>query len=264
MPLNSQRRRELVKLLPEGALITRSGLEKHNITKHAIDNLIKSRQLESVKNGVYKRDGSLVEWGDIIYFLQQELSTDLVIGGLSALELQTPAYYPSETEYRQLDLYGTGKLPLWVNGQITNIQFKKKDSSKLFGSLPDTDSSKILNGFTKTISWKHTNKGLRISVPERALLEILNDVPGQISFDHAFELMLELIALSPVSLQSLLEICNNIKVKRLFFLFAEQINHRWLAQIDRTNISLGSGNRSIIKRGKLDKKYLITVPETYE
>jgi hypothetical protein len=49
--------------------------------------------------------------------------------------------------------------------------------------------------------------------------------------------------------------------KRLFFWFAERHNHTWLKQIDRNAISLGSGKRMLVKGGKLDPKYLITVPE---
>jgi hypothetical protein len=35
----------------------------------------------------------------------------------------------------------------------------------------------------------------------------------------------------------------------------------WLRQINREEISLGSGKRMLVKGGKLDPKYLITVPE---
>ena len=73
-----------------------------------------------------------------------------------------------------------------------------------------------------------------------------------------------LTSLSQRALQQLLELCHNFKVRRLFFWFAERLNYTWLSRIDRSKIELGSGNRVIAKGGKLNKKYLITVPENYE
>lgn len=165
---------------------------------------------------------------------------------------------------RSTKLYGTSNLPAWVNDLTKNVQFEKRSVLELLGSLPDPSMLTAYGHFTKTITWKNTNEGLKISLPERAILEVLNDVPDQISVEHAYELLQGMNTLSPRSLQKLLEICNNIKVRRLFFWFAEQLNHPWLSKIDRTNISMGSGNRVIVKGGKLDKKYLITVPKNNE
>jgi hypothetical protein len=52
-----------------------------------------------------------------------------------------------------------------------------------------------------------------------------------------------------------------VKVKRLFFFFADRHAPPWLKEIKRDEISLGSGKRMLVKGGKLDPKYLITVPE---
>ena len=72
MPIDSQRRKEVFRLVPEGALVSRTWLKAHELSNHAIDNLLKSNQLEAVRNGVYKRDGLPVEWGDVVYFLQKK------------------------------------------------------------------------------------------------------------------------------------------------------------------------------------------------
>lgn len=52
-----------------------------------------------------------------------------------------------------------------------------------------------------------------------------------------------------------------MKVKRLFFWLADRHNHSWLKQIDRDTVDLGKGKRMLVKGGRLDPKYLITVPE---
>jgi len=53
-------------------------------------------------------------------------------------------------------------------------------------------------------------------------------------------------------------------VKRLFLWFAERHNHAWLQKLDRSGIDLGKGKRMLVRGGKLDTKYNITVPENLD
>lgn len=70
-----------------------------------------------------------------------------------------------------------------------------------------------------------------------------------------------LSSLSPRRLQKLLGDCRSVKVKRLFFYFADRHQHAWLKKLNKDAIDLGEGKRMLVKGGKLDKNYLITVPE---
>ena len=67
--------------------------------------------------------------------------------------------------------------------------------------------------------------------------------------------------LSPRRLNLLLQDCRSIKVKRLFFWFADRHNPPWLSQIDKKAVDFGSGKRMLVKGGRLDPAYHITVPE---
>lgn len=264
MPINAERRRELFRLVPEGALVTRNWLRDQGIGSHAIDNLLKSRQLATVKGGVYKREGSQPEWGDVVHFLQQDMESDLTIGGLSALELQKLSHYLPMASKRTIYLYGTDNLPDWVNNVGDSANFVRYNVGNLLGQERTEDSLRELQQFTRQVAWKDAEEGLRISSPERAIMEVLDSIPDRITFEHADELMQGMATLSPRVLQQILELCGNIKVRRLFFWFAERHNHPWLKRIDREKIDLGSGNRVIAKGGRLDKKYRITVPHFYE
>jgi hypothetical protein len=76
------------------------------------------------------------------------------------------------------------------------------------------------------------------------------------------DVMMEGLAhLSPRRLQALLEGVQSVKVKRLFFFFAQRHGHQWLGRIDKDNIDLGHGKRVLIKGGKLDPTLLITIPK---
>jgi hypothetical protein len=55
-----------------------------------------------------------------------------------------------------------------------------------------------------------------------------------------------------------------VKVKRLFLWFAERHSHAWLPKLDRKDIDLGSGKRMLVRGGKLDPKFNITVPENLD
>ncbi len=72
-----------------------------------------------------------------------------------------------------------------------------------------------------------------------------------------------MVNVSPRRMQLLLETCKSIKVKRLFFFFAERHQHRWLTHINHEKIDLGKGRRMLVKDGKLNAKFQITVPAEF-
>lgn len=264
MAIDLQRRKELYRLVPEGALTSRNWLRLHELSSHAIDNFVKSKQLETIKNGIYKREGTEVGWGDVVDFLQNIHGADFVVGGLSSLELQKLTHYLSLSDYRTIHLYGLDNLPIWINIVSKQASFKKHSNGGILGAGFTSEQADQLNEFTTTYPWRNTDKGLRLSTPERAILEVLYQVPHNISFEHADELVQGMNTISPRSMQKLLELCKNIKVRRLFFYFSEKHNHTWFSKLDKTSLDFGSGNRVIVKGGKLDKKYQITIPENYE
>ena len=105
---------------------------------------------------------------------------------------------------------------------------------------------------------------LMLTTPERAILELLDELPDNESFHQVDVLMEGLSTLSPARLQTLLVDCRSIKVKRLFFFFADRHRHAWLKRLNRRAIDLGSGKRMLVKGGRFDAQHLITVPESLD
>jgi hypothetical protein len=103
-----------------------------------------------------------------------------------------------------------------------------------------------------------------MSSPERAILELLEEVPRRETFHQADALMEELRNLNPRRLHALLVECRSVKVKRLSLWFAERHKHAWLKGLDRNGIDLGRGKRMLARRGKLDTRFNITVPENLD
>lgn len=96
------------------------------------------------------------------------------------------------------------------------------------------------------------------------MLELLDELPDHEGFEAVDKVFEGLANLSPRRLQLLLQDCKSVKVKRLFFFFADRHQHAWLKRLDRDPIGLGSGNRMLVRGGRLDPTYRITVPETLD
>lgn len=84
--------------------------------------------------------------------------------------------------------------------------------------------------------------------------------PQSQSLEEAKLIMGSLINLRPQVVQSLLEDCSSIKVKRLFMLMAEGLNMPWVKRLNLEKVDFGTGARTLIKGGKTHPKYLLTVP----
>ena len=263
MSLNTARRDLLTEMLPEGMVVPRKWLLKNNFNRHGIDNLVKTGQLEPLATGVFKKPSSPLTWEGLVSSLQQYFSLDLVVGGLTALELQGLGHYVPMAAQNIIHVYAKEPLPKWVNN-LSWVSFIQHRSKFLLKRNSKKDLEPGYDDQTFTQNWSNGKFTLYMSIPERAILEALDDVPETISFEHAGQLMQGMTAASPKKMEELLGLSKSLKAKRLFFWFAERQNYPWLAKIERNKISLGVGKRVVVKDGKLDKKYLITVPREYE
>ena len=109
--------------------------------------------------------------------------------------------------------------------------------------------------------WGQWEWPLTLSTPERAVLELLDELPGRESFHQVDKLIEGLPNLSPRRMEQLLANCRSVKVNRLFFFFADRHRHAWVKHIDKKAVNLGKGKRMLVKGGKMDRVYQITVPE---
>lgn len=95
MAVNRARRKELYQIMPEGVITTRRWLMNNHLSRHEIDYLVKSNQLESISKGIYVRNATKITRQSVAYSLQSILNADLVIGGLTAVEVQGFSHYLS-------------------------------------------------------------------------------------------------------------------------------------------------------------------------
>ncbi len=214
----------------------------------------KSGWIRPFGRGAYKLAGDRVEWPGALYAIQTQLGLDVHAGGKTALEMKGYGHYlPSGRN--NIFLYGKrGQiLPAWFDGERLDIHLFMI-RTKLFDACG-------LEGFT---IYEEKGFPIKISAPERAAMEMLLLVPERVGFGEAFFIMENLVALRPEIVKKLLEGCGSKKVKRLFMYMAEKHDHHWLSKIDASEIDFGRGKRVIIKNGRLNARYQITVPRNHE
>jgi hypothetical protein len=118
----------------------------------------------------------------------------------------------------------------------------------------------VLNSELGFVEHDEKNFTIRISSPERAMLECLYLAPKRIDLVECFQVMGSLANLRPKVVEGLLTACASVKVKRLFLYMAEKANHQWLPFVDQSKLDLGKGERSLSKGGTYIAKYNLVVP----
>ena len=265
MAISVDIRQKLHLMIPEGSFVTRNWLLNQDIGRHTIDNLVKSAQLEVVVKGVYKRPFTNLSWQGVVFALQRMYGLDVVIGGLTALELQGYAHYLPLNNTRKVHLFIKNSLPDWISTLVEGTNFLCHLQSDLQSRVHlENGFHRVMKENTLSFQWRDDLPSLEMSDPERAFLELLVDVPNEVSFENAEQILQGMTSLSPNKLNELLLVCDNKRVRRLFLWMAERQNHPWFKKLNLERISLGSGNRVLVKGGVLNKKYKITVPQEYE
>lgn len=229
--------------------------------------------LEQPARSVFRRPRGRLSWEQVVTSLQMLLKYPVSVGGRTALELSGYAHYLQQAQ-QHIHLYSDNKCPSWLlklplaetlvihnrthflpQSKIALESFSIDDSTALEKALISADLTVMPSG--------HWSLPLIISTPERAYLELLDELPHHESFHMADVIMEGLTNLSPRRMQSLLEAASSIKVKRLLFVFAERHNHAWFKHLDVNKIDLGKGKRTLVKGGRFHTKYQITIPKEF-
>ena len=256
----------LERLLPEGLLVDAAWLTEQGYSTSLRRQYVTAGWLEQPARQVYQRPRGSLNWQQAVVSLQTILSERLVVGGRTALELQGFSHYVAH-ETKQVHLYGARHPPSWLHKLPLNVHFVYHNSEKLFPATPTKEvkpsplTAEAPSADFVTQPWGQWGWQLYLSSPERAILELLDELPDRESFHQVDKLFEGLANVSPKRVESLLTRCRNVKVKRLFFYFADRHQHAWLKRINRSTVDLGKGKRMLVRGGKLDPIYHITVPE---
>ena len=261
-------------LLEEGLLAPTWWLEEQGYSRALLAKYVSSGWLVSPARGVYRRPGPPLKWQHVVASLQLLGRTYLHVGGRTALVHQGGGHYIRLQGVDTVLLYGPESLPGWINEVGVPERFAVRRDS-MFSDLRvyRDDKSRLLNFYDKPIKpaqltefgfqevkWGAWDWPLIYSTAERAIFEVLQEVPARESIYEADVLMQGLANLRPAPVMALLKACGSVKVKRLFLVLAEKSQHQWIKHLDLKDVDLGSGKRMLIPGGKLHPKYHITLP----
>jgi hypothetical protein len=241
---------------PRGAVVPQPWLSARGVDRTQAHKYEKSEWIHRVGHGVWQRYGDSPGWLGAVYGLQQvDNAPRFWPGGGTALGLLGYSHYlPMGKE--QVTLFGDpgAQLPKWFAerdwGVSVSFQapalFEPQDVPSLQLHQPAREAFEL---------W--------ISTPERALFELLHSTPDALLFEAPAEVFAGMASLRPGKVQALLEACRSVKLKRVFLLLARYYNHAWYRRLDPSKVDLGKGKRQLYPGGRLDKQFLITVPERF-
>jgi hypothetical protein len=210
---------------PRGTPFDHHELTKLGVSSALAHHYLKSGWLLRLGRGVFMYPSDTLSREGCLKFLSRQV-TGFHVGGKTALAWRgvrhnLPAHEP-------LSLWGGDKtrLPEW---------FQKRFPSRY--TARNLFSSKLTKQFGLQ-PLPETPDGVRVSVPERALLEMLSEVGLHQGIEEARNIMEGARSLRPEVLTTLLKNCQRVKVARLSVRWAEELSLPWAAAAKKA-----AGNR---------------------
>lgn len=221
-------------------MLDAQGVSAFLAAKHA-----RSGWLRRLAQGVYAFAGDTLNRDQCLLFLQDHIS-GLHVAGKTALAWQGVRHNLSLREH--LMLWGDdkrAKLPPWFVGQFpasyrSTTLFNPKASASGIGTPPG-----IL-------------EGVRVSVPERAVLEMLYEVGKLQDMEEAKNLFEGLRGLRFEVMGELLSQCASVKTVRLFLLWAKETEVLNVSALrEKYTLPVGSSSRWM---GRMADGTLLSLP----
>jgi hypothetical protein len=240
----------LLQVWPSGTVATTGWLADLGISAQLLKRYTSSNWVKPLARSAYTKMGDQVTWQGGLYAMQTQNKLAIHAGALTAMALQGYAHYARfgrETVFLFSPL--NTSLPAWFKHHDWAQTVQHHKTSFLPDQLGLTDYQTPLFS-------------IKVSTAERAMLECLYLAPETVDLVECYQIMEGLTTLRPKLLQSLLEQCSSIKVKRLFLYMAHKASHDWLKRIDKERLGLGKGARAIVSGGVYIAEFDIIIPET--
>ena len=220
----------LLDALPRGEPVETSTLAKHKVSPQLASYLAKSGWLQHLSRGVYLLVGDQPSRDGCLLYLARR-TPGLHVGGKTALAWRGVRHNLSVRD--QIELWGNQsvRIPSWLTAHCPC----RYQTTKLFDAgLPADFGIQPL---------PENPNGPPVSVPERALLEMLCNVGKHQSVEEARHLTENMRNPRPDVLDTLLAHCTRIKVVRLARQFADELELPWEKIIHPHSQRMGSDRR---------------------
>ncbi|MCY4755407.1 type IV toxin-antitoxin system AbiEi family antitoxin domain-containing protein [Pelomonas aquatica] len=224
--------KEVLRAHPRGEPLGTAALKRLGVTPFRASALARSGWLDHLARGVYMLPGDTLSRDGSLAFLAEQIP-GLHVGSKTALSWRGVR---QNIAFREtLTLWGdrAKPLPAWFTQRFQ----ARYQATQLFDdTLPvGLGLQPLPNGDTRVL----------VSVPERALLELLSDLGKTQSLSEARELVEGLPNLRLQVLDELLSHTLRIKVVRAAASLAAELNLPWAAMAKQHSLRIGGGTRWI-------------------
>lgn len=183
--------------------------------------------LSRLARGVYRRPNDMLNLHACLVLMQRSIE-GLHVGGKSALDWYGVRQYLSQQSVLHLYGWTTARLPNWFTERFPAEYHRKR----LFDEPP---IDPIHAG-----PFEKRDDAPRVSVPERALLEMLSEVGVRQPLQEARELTEGTYSLRADVLSDLLQRCNSVKTVRLCLQLGRELALPWASKLDTAHLPTGS------------------------
>ena len=250
----------LLEAVPEGFLVDAGWMSDNGFGRECIRDFLDNGWLEPLARDVYRRPSigsrsGVVGWTTCLLSLSHVMGRNVHIGGTTALAMFAFADQKYLDHNARKLLYGED-FPAWLVHLSLDISFETR-TNNLF-------SDPVLGiEVARREQWLPWDWAIRISTPERAILEALDELPCNEEFHNLDGMFRRLVLLRAKLMAELLRACRKPELKRLFFVFGDRYDHAWNEDIDPADFDLGTGDLVFLQDGKMHPRYGITVPPPF-
>jgi len=239
---------KILESAPRDSVLFSSWLSAQGLDTRSQHAYMKRGWLDHVSKGVYKVHGTTPQLLAIISAYNTQQGKSCIVGAYTALDLRGYSHYlPMGKPTAYLFTDKENKLPTWLSGGDWDMHVKYMTTSFLGNGLLGVNTMKV------------DGHELLVSSPERAIMECLYMPSASSSLLDIYYIMEGMTTLRPKLVQSLLESCASLKVKRLFLYMAEKANHPWYKALKTDRANYGTSRLMITPTGKYIKKYNMTI-----
>lgn len=226
--------RSLLARLTAGTPVTSVQLAAMGISADLAVHYARAGWLKRLARGVYCRPGEALALYPSLAVLQNQVP-GLHVGGKTALDWYGVRQYVSQQA--SLHLYGwvTARLPEWFVQHFPSEYHRKR----LFGEKPD-DMPGVGH-------FENRDGAPLVSSPERALLELLDEVGVRQPLQEAREIAESTYSLRAEVLMDLLKRCTSVKTVRLCLMLGREMSLPWATKLDPEALPRGSARPWISK-----------------
>lgn len=225
--------------------MTSAKLAEMGISRDLAVHYARTGWLKRLSRGVYSRPGEALQLHPTLLVLEQQIP-GLHVGGKSALEWYGVRQYVAQESVLRLYGWVAARLPEWFTTHFPSEYHRKR----LFKEKPQQMAA--------VVRFEMRTHAPLVSMPERALLELLDEVGVRQPLQEAREIAEGAYNMRADVLTDLLKRCTSVKTVRLCLSLARELSLPWADKLDTAALPKGSA-RPWISKGK-DGRLLVLKP----